>query len=116
MNAEHAIGCAAMLWLAAFPFLTLFLRRRALPMVWYFIPLLTGAVIALAGYRFLHYDAANAIAAVMWGAASSALTTTFGLFTRRTRGLIVALVATLVIAVVAWYAMTSSLATSALPQ
>ena len=109
MNAEHAIGCAAMLWLAAFPFLTLFLRRRELSLVWYLVPLLTGMVIGLAGYRFLHYDAANAIAAVMWGAASSALSTTFNLFTRRTRGLAVALVVNLVLAVVAWYAMTNLL-------
>lgn len=107
MEAEHAIGCAAMLCLAAFPFITLFLRRFELPLIWYLIPLLTGTVIALAGYRFLHYDAANSIAAIMWGAASSALTTTFGLFKRRTRGLIVALVVNLVLAVVAWYAMTS---------
>jgi hypothetical protein len=106
MNTEHAIGCAAMLWLAAFPFLTLFLRRRELPLLWYLVPLLTGVAIGSIGYRFLHYDTANAVAAVMWGAASSALTATFGLFRRRTRGLTVALVVNLVIAVAAWYVMT----------
>lgn len=98
--AETVIGCGGLLWLAAFPFITIFAvaRRPGLPLAWFLVPLLSGIAIA-----FTRPDAENAAAAVMWGAASSALATTFGLFKRRTAGRSIALAVEIVIAIAAWW-------------
>ena len=115
-------GCAMMLILFAYPFVTLWLvgRRRDLTLLWFLLPLAAGAILASlmlldsmgglaksgTSLRPMAPSAAEATAAMMWSAASAALTATFGLFKLRTRGRIVVLVGSIVVALVSWFLMT----------
>lgn len=115
-------GCAMMLILFAYPFVTLWLvgRRRDLTLLWFLLPLAAGAILAAlmmlgslrampksgTSLRLIAPSAAEATAAMMWSAASAALTATFGLFKLRTRGRVVVLVVSVLIALVSWFVMT----------